>query len=358
MSENVEKIKEKIRHLLELIEEGNLYVFLGAGASKVAGIPTMRELAEILEKKITELNNKEISVFLKEIASILKSEDPEGVTIEQVLEMVYHIYFLTGKRKDRISVKLGGVKKINENILTSSLKFIKKIVQTHCFHSIDYAKLETHTNFFKYLLDSGRLRKLEIFTTNWDILVEKVCDKLKIKCVDGFTGIFDAFENFDIFEEQTPSSTLPTVHLYKLHGSLNWILPSENEKIVRLTNLNHDNGSQEVMIYPTPSKFKEILGYPYADLISRFSNSLLRKDHRPLLLAIGYSFVDSHIATKITSMLRDNEHSNLFVVDPSLNSEKLSNSLKVEVKKEPKVNLLNLNFEKFVDLLKELSKGE
>jgi len=357
MSKNIEEVKDKIRHLLELIEEGNLYVFLGAGASKVAGLPTMKELAEILERKITGSKEDDVSSFLKEIISILKSEHPEGVTIEQILEMVYHIYFLTSKRSNKISVNLEGIEKIDENILTHSLKFIKKIVHDNCF-SIGF-KLETYMDFFECLLRSGRLRKLDIFTTNWDILVEKVCDKLKIKCVDGFIGIFDAFEKFDIFEESSSlSSTIPTIHLYKLHGSLNWVLPSENEKIIRLTNLNNSDVSQQVMIYPTPSKFKEILGYPYADLISRFSDSLLKKEHRPLLLVIGYSFVDSHIATKVTSMLRDNEHSNLFIIDPFLDQEKISNSLRIDVEKEPKINLLNIKFEEFVNFLKELGKGE
>ena len=111
------------------------------------------------------------------------------------------------------------------------------------------------------------------------------------------------------------------------------------------------------MIYPVPSKAKEILGYPYAELISKFSDALLKRAH-PLLLTIGYSFADSHVFTKISSMLENNEHSNLFIVDPNLKLDRVSETLGIAVDKDPRVILLQTGFSEFNKVLKELSRNE
>ena len=109
------------------------------------------------------------------------------------------------------------------------------------------------------------------------------------------------------------------------------------------------------MIYPIPSKAKEILGYPYAELIGKFSDAILKRKH-PLLLVIGYSFADSHISTKIASMLANNEHSNLFIVDPKLELDTVSEKLAFSVEKDARVILLQTGFAEFNNVLKELQE--
>ena len=172
--------------------------------------------------------------------------------------------------------------------------------------------------------------------------------------------MFNAFENFSIFDE-TPNDNdrLPTVCLYKLHGSLNWFLGESKEKLSII--VNRDKERQPTLpnfiVYPTPFKFKEILGYPYSDLISRFSDAILKHPH-PLLLVIGYSFVDSHINKKISSMLASNEHSNIFIVDPRLTLKDISDSLGRDIEQDARVTLLQTSFEKFTAHLKGLGKNE
>lgn len=361
--ESKEEIKEGTRNLLDKIGTAGegFSIFLGAGVSKTVGLPTMKELTDILEGKLSNNGNKDVSKFLNEIITILKSESPSGITIEQILEMIYHLHFLTEKREDKISFTLGKIKSVNTFLLTSSINFIKEIIWKKCYN-IDSAKLKNHVNFLQcFMGTSGRIRKLDIFTTNWDFAIEMTCDELKYKCVDGFIGMFNAFEKFSVLSE-APSKqlpTIPTIYLHKLHGSLNWVLEEEHKEIRKKMNWNEvgSHASKRFMIFPIPSKSKEILGYPYADLISKFSDTLLKQAH-PLLLVIGYNFTDTHIITKVSSMLQNNEHSNLFIVNPNLKLEVVSKALGISVENDARVTLLQINFAEFTNLLEELSINE
>ncbi|MHA1401796.1 MAG: SIR2 family protein [Candidatus Heimdallarchaeaceae archaeon] len=357
--ESKKEIEEGTRNLLDKIGTAGegFSVFLGAGASKTAGFPTMKELADILENEISNSDNGEAHKFLKEIIAILKSESQDGITIEKILEMIYHLHFLTEKREDRISFTLGKLGKISLSDLNLSINFIKNFIWIKCY-KIEPVKLQSHIDFLQCLMGMpGRIRKLNIFTTNWDFAIEMTCDELKYKCVDGFIGMFNAFEMFDVFSE-TPSEQFPTVYLYKLHGSLNWLLEEENKELRKKMDWNEiaHSDRKRFMIYPIPSKSREILGYPYADLISRFSDAL--KQEHPLLLVIGYNFTDSHVVTKISSMLQNNEHSNLFIIDPNLKLEKVSETLDINAKDDARVTLLHTDFAGFTNILKELSKNE
>jgi len=354
--ESEKEIKEGIRNLRDKIGTAGegFSVFLGAGASKTAGLTTMKELADILESKISDSGNEDISKFLSEIITVLKSEVPSGITIEKILEMIYYLHFLTEKREDKISFTLGNLKNVSTSLLTSSIDFIKEIIWKECYH-IDPAGLKNHVDFLQCFMGTpGGIRKLDIFTTNWDFAIEMTCDKLKFKCVDGFIGMFNAFENFNVFGE-SPNEELWTIYLHKLHGSLNWILEEEHEELRKKMNWN-EIGSltpKRFMIFPIPSKPKEILGYPYADLISKFSDALVKQAH-PLLLVIGYNLTDTHIITKISSMLQNNEHSNLFIVDPNLKLDKVSKALGINAKNDARITLFQINFAEFTNLLKEL----
>jgi hypothetical protein len=354
-----DKLKEGTRNLLDKVGTAGdgFCVFLGAGASKAVGLPTMKELGDLLSQKISKIGEKELSKFLGEIINVLKSETGNGITIEKVLEMLYHVHFLMEKREGKISLRLGEIGDVNTQLLTSSIDFIKEIIWKEC-HLIDPLKLKTHQDFLEcFMGEFGRIRKLNIFTTNWDFAVEMTCDELKFKCVDGFIGIFDAFEKFSVFDEP-PGELFRTVYLHKLHGSLNWMLEGKDGGLRKKANWQEIDSCapKRFMVFPIPSKTGEILGYPYADLISRFSDALKRL--HPLLLVIGYNFTDTHITAKITTMLKDNERSNLFIVDPCLKLDEVSGALGINAEKDARVTLLQTDFTEFANILKELSTHE
>jgi len=358
IKQSQDEIRDGTRNLLDKIGTAGdgFSVMFGAGASKCIDLPTMGELADMLEKKLPTCQDQNITKLLEEVLAVLKSESPDGTTIEQVLEMLYHIQFLVEERETKISISLGDIGNIDTTILTGGINFIKDIIWEACY-KIDVGKLQNHKEFLEcFMGESGRLRKLDVFTTNWDFAIEMTCDGLKFKCVDGFVGVFDGFEKFAVFAE-SPSEQLRTVYLHKLHGSLNWILNQEKTELRKKMNWSEIDSSDHklFMIYPIPSKAKEILGYPYAELISRFSDAILKRKN-PLLLVIGYSFTDSHISTKIASMLDNNERSNLFIVDPKMELGKVSEKLGFDTEKDERVILLQTGFVEFNKILKELQE--
>lgn len=350
-----QELKEGTRNLLDKIGSAGeeFCVLLGAGASKAAGLPTMKELAVILEQKIN--NNNTVSKFLKKIIEILKSESPNGITVEQILEMIYHLHFLKEKRDEKITFKLGDLNNITAPILEDAINLIKTTIWDKCY-SIESTQIENHVSFLNCFVGiSGRLRKLEIYTTNWDFIIEMACDYAKYKCIDGFVGCFNAFEKFSMFDD-IQNDDIKIIKLFKLHGSLNWLYDYAHKELRKKINLNKDDthGLDKFMIYPVPSKSKEILGYPYADLINIFSNTLLKQTH-PLLLTIGYSFADNHIVTKISSMLKENAHANLFIVDPTLTIKQISERIDIDVESDERITLLQTDFNMLTAMLKELS---
>lgn len=359
LKKDKEEITEGIRNLLDKVGAAGtgFCVFFGAGASKTVGLPTMMELAEILENKLSKGKKDEINKLISEVMQVLRSESKDGINIEQVLEFLYHVHFLLRKREGKVSLSLGNIETINSDVLVSSIEYIKEIIWSECF-SINPKKLNTYIDFLNFFLEeSGKLRKLNIFTTNWDFAIEMACDELKYKCVDGFVGVFKGFEKFSTFNELTQDLSR-AVSLYKLHGSLNWVLESEEGNLRKITNWSEDikSISKRFMVYPIPSKTDEILGYPYSEIINLYSNMLNQTN--PLLLLIGYNFTDSHIVTKISNMLENNEHSNLFVVDPRLELKRISEVLKVKNMDDERITLLQTGFSEFTNKLKELSKNE
>jgi len=84
------------------------------------------------------------------------------------------------------------------------------------------------------------------------------------------------------------------LHLYKVHGSINWRRRSTAASDVIISHADPaETEYGDVMIYPSPLKVTEMNGYPYSEMFRHFSSHI----HQPqsVLVTIGYSFQDSHI---------------------------------------------------------------
>jgi hypothetical protein len=104
------------------------------------------------------------------------------------------------------------------------------------------------------------------------------------------------------------------IHLYKLHGSINWVSESatwDNPYGVSVQ-AQPVKGSR-ILVYPTPAKYGETLGMPYAELFRRFAASVVRP--QSTLIVVGYGFGDSHVNTIIHQALAIPSFT-LVVVDP------------------------------------------
>lgn len=129
---------------------------------------------------------------------------------------------------------------------------------------------------------------LELFTVNYDLLVETALERLRVPYFDGFIGVL-AGRFFTELVEASPSSTdawLPAffARFWKLHGSVNWLWDEDGRsEIVRLGSPVETD--RAAAIYPSDVKYEESRRVPFVVLQDRLRRAL----HRPetLMLITG-----------------------------------------------------------------------
>jgi len=147
-----------------------------------------------------------------------------------------------------------------------------------------------HRKFARWVSRTQRQSPIEIFTTNYDILIEKALEQERVPVFDGFVG---SHKPFFLAESLIRSDLAPGknwTRLWKVHGSVNWELQTENnhKRIVRTKPVKTGE-----MILPSHYKYDESRKQPYVALLQRLSTVLDNND--TLLVTVGYSFNDEHI---------------------------------------------------------------
>lgn len=160
-----------------------------------------------------------------------------------------------------------------------------------------------HEEFVKAIFGSNRagledLRgAVELFTTNYDTLIEDALALHRIPHADGFTGGGVAFWNgYSDLDARRVKAVVT-----KLHGSIDWFRSnvSPSHLLRRRFGDTYPKGDGgAVMIYPQATKYLNAQVDPFSSLFNRFRNRLANgKDHS--LMVCGYSFGDEHINADI-----------------------------------------------------------
>lgn len=149
----------------------------------------------------------------------------------------------------------------------------------------------------------GTLREhpVEIFTPNYDLLIEEAFERFRLPYFDGFTGAYRPFfDPASISDDLLPARWS---RVWKIHGSLGWEV--NEDTIIR-------TGSREAtkLIYPDHLKYDQITRQPYSALFERLREFLTTPDS--LLLCTGFSFFDAHITAVLDEALAANTHTAIF----------------------------------------------
>lgn len=147
-----------------------------------------------------------------------------------------------------------------------------------------------HDDFASWLRNSRRTIPVEVFTTNYDILIERALERARVPLYDAFVGMHRPFfypESLDDDRELPPATW---VRLWKLHGSVNWAT-EEHEGGVRVVR-GREEGDRAVIL-PSHRKYDESRKQPYVAYMDRL-HKVLNSEHS-LLITCGYSFGDEHI---------------------------------------------------------------
>lgn len=197
-------------------------------------------------------------------------------------------------------------------------------------HSIVSSDAEKRVNAFNRLVmflmsfasRTGTRDRLNIFTTNYDRLIEAGADVAGLRLIDRFVGALTPVfrsSRIDVDMHYNPPGIRGeprylegVARFTKLHGSLDWINVGNDIRRIGLpfgaktldpfldaAGLSTDYSS--LMIYPNSAKDRETAEYPYVELFRDFAAALCRPNST--LVTYGYSFGDDHINRVIRDML-------------------------------------------------------
>ncbi len=169
---------------------------------------------------------------------------------------------------------------------------------------------------------TGTRDRLNIFTTNYDRLIEAGADIAGIHLIDRFVGSLSPIfrsSRLDIDMHYNPPGIRGeprylegVVKFTKLHGSIDWINANNYIRKIGLPFGVEDidpylkapglpTTPSKIMIYPNASKDRETSEYPYVELFRDYAASICRPNST--LVTYGYSFGDEHINRVIRDML-------------------------------------------------------
>ncbi len=160
--------------------------------------------------------------------------------------------------------------------------------------ALDNASLDPMRRFAAWVSRADYHDPVEVFTVNYDLLIETALEEIGALWFDGFVGSLMAPFRVDLVESLGENAhALPPsfVRLWKLHGSLNWTWRIDPAAIVRL-GVPAAEG-QAAAIYPADTKYEESRRVPFVVLMDRFRRAL----HQPesLVIVSGYAFGDQHL---------------------------------------------------------------
>ncbi len=188
----------------KIVESCHLNFLIGSGASK----PFLGTLGEI-ENLLTDLAKSNI-------------EKDERTVLDSSIKKKYWDVAIKG----------------NMDIYDSNRGKLKITKQNYSefYNSVNTILLKRKTNLIS--------KQANVFTTNMDLFNEYTIESLQFVYNDGFSGrirpVFST-SNFSNSVKKTTNyfeyqSELPLFNLYKLHGSLNWMM-SDNEEVLYDNNL-------------------------------------------------------------------------------------------------------------------------
>ncbi len=287
----------QIKYLRQTLsqEKKPLGFFLGAGCPLAVQmsegewplIPDIAGLTKFVNENLKS-GEKAKNNFDKLMTELIKS-GKANPNIEDILG------FIRGLKQVSIGatdVRGFTEKDLNKLELDVCNKIVEKLKVSLPDNKTPYHKLA------KWIHNIERDSPIEIFTTNYDLLVEEAFEDIGVPYFDGFVGSRHPFFDLRAIED----SLIPKhwSRLWKIHGSINWFQKSNNQ-VYRSSNLEE---SDPCIIHPSHLKYDQSRKMPYLALIDRLSSFL--RQNSAVLITSGYSFGDDHLNDTLINALKAN----------------------------------------------------
>ena len=305
MSENtLHNLDQRMIDLRRVISQGRkrMGLLLGAGvpvsmkvnsdgAIDENGEPIIPAINALTEKVIEKLESSEKEVVEKIVTDISEEKGIERPNIEFILTRVRQIAEAIGSN-EIYGYDSSYFNNLAEKICVQIGEFVGKPLPH---------EPNAYTRLVSWIGGIQREHPVELFTPNYDLLLEEAFERNEQPFFDGFVGSHRPFfDPSSVGRDDFPSHWS---RIWKLHGSLGW--EDEADKIVRTGSRKATN-----LIYPEHRKYEKTTKLPYSAFFERLRNLLSVPD--AVLLCSGFSFSDAHITTVIDDALVGNPHSAVF----------------------------------------------
>lgn len=251
-------------------------LFLGAGASCSAGLPNVAGLKDAVLVSVPDDDAGPIRSLL------------EGRNLEEGLS---HLRQVRGI--------LEGSEKTFDGLDSASAERLDQVICSAVILALDdsHADLTPFNTLGAWLGSVDYERPVELFTVNYDLLLERGLEHAAGAYFDGFVGSVEARFRSDLVEplDSASGDRLPAsfVRLWKLHGSCNWVQRMVNgrQEVVRIGSAPRDAAT--VAIFPSERKYSESRRVPFVVLMDRLRRALAETE--TVTVVSGYSFGDQHL---------------------------------------------------------------
>jgi hypothetical protein len=346
-----------------LLKVDNVSILLGAGASRAVGGPLLGSVPIEIEERLLSAGiagdrvREWLKVFYRAVAIVahdpslvpndraqilerrrtLTSAQPLPANCELVLSRLYAWHQAFPSVTTRLALGRSGQPPMRQAEVAECMRQLTRGLVRQCILPKTTAGTSTgdalthHRELVKRLLTRPlTLKRVNVFTLNYDTVVEQAADAEGAVLLDGFVGtvrrVFrpESYDHDLYFPAETTEGRVHrldrVIHLYKLHGSVSWrsTTPAWSDPYGLRTTEDALDGADSAVVYPSPAKYGATLGMPYADLFRRFANTIVRP--QSTLIVLGYGFGDDHVNAIVRQALGVPSFS-LVVVDPQPTSD-------------------------------------
>jgi hypothetical protein len=248
----------------------HICVFLGAGSSRAAGLP-------------------DISGLQTSVAGSLAGSDRDAYDqlvgkfgLEGTLTRLRRIAALVDGDETVNGLSAGAARRLDEEICSALVSNLGAVP----------TDTQAADAFAAWVARADYARPVEIFTVNYDLILESALDAAGAPYFDGFVGQQRARFRSDLVEAgDTDEYLIPPffARVWKLHGSLSW--EAAEGGIVRLG--GPVLGGKSAAIFPSDAKYDESRRMPFVVLQDRLRRALYEPE--TLTLISGYSWSDAHL---------------------------------------------------------------
>lgn len=150
---------------------------------------------------------------------------------------------------------------------------------------------------------------VELFTTNYDTLLERGLENARIPVFDGFVGSREPFFEPASLAHEEDAPGRRWSRLWKIHGSINWHRSDRIDgRVVRT-----DETATGELIFPSLHKYDESRKQPFVAMLQRLAAVLHRREET-VLFVLGYAWGDQHINDVIFDALAARERTHVIAL--------------------------------------------